>query len=341
MNLAIAKPRTRLRRWDLRKLGAEQLDALLLRAYRLEQRLFTSMEPFELYAGRIRGSDAKHKWLWTFEDAQLDLVGYNYVFLYSLEKDGRCIDVLRSNAGLLPAWRRHNRIVGAGLAPCFLQRILRPRASLYLHLWLSHPSGYASVDKYFDVLWPSPRTDPQTPAALDIARYLNEQFGARCADPSDPFLVESATAVDDPADETRSWTESTRPSVQYFLERNPAYRRGKALTIIVPVTMATLATLAGRLVFSRIQKKLSEGARSRQSRSQPASPAVEAAVQRVELDLGPGELFDRAAQLELGLAQPRPNGALRHAEHLGQLAGGQLLPVEQLEQRLRLERQPP
>jgi hypothetical protein len=31
--------------------------------------------------------------------------------------------------------------------------------------------------------------------------------------------------------------------------------------------MATLAMLAGRLVFSRIQKKLSEEARSRQSRS--------------------------------------------------------------------------
>jgi hypothetical protein len=255
MDVAIAKSRTRLRRWDLRKLGAEQLEALLLRTHRLEERLFTSIEPFEVYARRVRASDARHQWLWTFEDGQMDLVGYNFVFLHSLEKDGRRIEVLRSNAGLLPAWRRHNRIVGAGLAPCFIQRILRPRASLYLHLWLSHPSGYASVDKYFDELWPSPRTDPQTPESLDIVRYLNEQFGARCADPSDPFLVEIPTAVDDPADETRSWTESARPSVQYFLERNPDYRRGKALTILVPVTMATLATLAGRLTFSRLRKK--------------------------------------------------------------------------------------
>jgi hypothetical protein len=256
MDVSIGKPRTRLRRWDLHELGAAQVEALLLRTYRLEGRLFTSVEPFEVYADRIRGSGARHQWLWTFEDADMHLVGYNFVSLFSLEKDGRPIEVLRSNAGLLPEWRRHNRIVGAGLAPCLVQRILRPRASLYLHLWLSHPSGYASVDKYFDVLWPSVRTDPQTPEVLELARYLNEQFGARCTDPSDPFLVEIPTAVDEPADETRAWTESARPGVQYFLNRNPDYRRGKALTILVPVELGTIARLAVKLGFSRIQKNL-------------------------------------------------------------------------------------
>jgi hypothetical protein len=275
MDIRIGKPRTRLRRWDLQKLGAAQLDDLLLRAHGLEEQLFTSVEPFEVYADRTRASAARHQWLWTFEDADMQLVGYNFVSLFSLEIDGRPIEVLRSNAGLLPAWRRHNRIVGAGLAPCFVQRILRPRASLYLHLWLSHPSGYASVDKYFDALWPSPRTDPQTPEVLKIARHLNEQFGARYPDPSDPFLVESATAVDEPADQIRAWTESARPSVQYFLNRNPDYRRGKALTIIVPVEMRTLATLAVKLAFSRAQKHLAR----RGSTTDPRRVDARASVQ--------------------------------------------------------------
>src|SRR5262249_44970535 len=39
-------------------------------------------------------------------------------------------------------------------------------------------------------------------------------------------------------EEIAGWLRSSRPSARYFFERNPHYREGGALTILVPLTLA-------------------------------------------------------------------------------------------------------
>src|SRR5262249_27940959 len=108
----------KLRRWDLRSLVSDEKQRLLQRTHPLERRIFARSEPFEVYHRRVASSDASQQIVWTFEDAHGRLVGYNFVFLHHLVRDGRPIAVMRTNTALLPEYRRHNRIVGAGIAPC-------------------------------------------------------------------------------------------------------------------------------------------------------------------------------------------------------------------------------
>jgi hypothetical protein len=246
--------RPRLRKWDLRRLGAARVDALLQHTYAVEAQIFDAIEPFAAYADRIHRCDAQSLVLWTFEDQQGTVIGYNFVFLCAVQHAGRTVEVLRSNAGILPAWRRHNLLPGAGIGPSLVQRLLRPSSPLYLYLWLSHPSGYALLDKYFDVMWPSPRTDPAALEVEDLVRSLNDRFGVRCPDPANPWLVATTTAVDDTPEATQFWRSSTRRSVRYYLERNPGFDRDRALAVLVPVTLGAIARLAVRLGLARIRK---------------------------------------------------------------------------------------
>ena len=168
---------------------------------------------------------------------------------------------MRTNTALLPSYRRHNRIVGAGIAPCLAQMLSHPSTPVYFYVWAAHPSAYATLDAAFDALYPSARTDRAEVEAL--LRFLNERFGARCPDPSNPWLVETGMAVADDPEATRFWRTSDRPSVRYFLEQNPDYNAGRSLAILVPVGLRTLWDVATRVGLSRIEKALRPRRRGR------------------------------------------------------------------------------
>jgi hypothetical protein len=246
--------RPRTRRVDLRRLDAVTLEATLRRTHALEGEIFSSVEPFEQYRERLCSNDARSLVLWTFEAADGQLVGYNFVLLFQVAVDGRIVTVLRSNAGLLPAWRRYNRIVGAGLRPCLVERLRHPRRPIYLHLWLSHPSGYVMLDAYFDVVWPSLRNDPAPTGIERLVSAMNERFGAPALAPpsGDPWIVCFPVRVSEAPETIERWRSSTRPSVRYYCERNPGFDRGHALTVLVPVTLGALIGIVLRLLTRRV-----------------------------------------------------------------------------------------
>ena len=44
-----------------------------------------------------------------------------------------------------------------------IPRLVRePRRRLYFHAYLLHPSIYVMMDKYSELMWPTPRTDPRS-----------------------------------------------------------------------------------------------------------------------------------------------------------------------------------
>lgn len=253
----------RARKWDLLRLPAAERVALLRRTHALQAQLFHTDESFEDYCQWMARTTPSERFVWTFEDAAGALVGYNFVSFYRLVREGRPLEVLRSNAGLLPAYRRHNRIIGAGLVPCLLQRVLWPSVPMYFHAWLAHPSGYCSLAPYLAELYPSARNEPAPREVEALVRFLNDAFEARTPDPGDPWIVDVGMRVREDAAGAARWRESTRPEARYFLRKNPDYAAGHSLTVLVPVTLGTLGSVAARLVVARIDKALRPPARDR------------------------------------------------------------------------------
>jgi len=212
--------------------------ALLQRTHALESQVFRTVEPFEAYAARVLG--ATQLWVWTLEDPGGRLVGYNVIVYEEHEYLGKPIGVYRANVALLPEYRGHNRTVATGLRLAIPRLVREPRRRLYFHAYLLHPSIYVMMDKYSELMWPTPRTDPPSQEALDLVGFFESRGGPPRWDPANPWVVRLDTAVAENDEEIASWLRSERPSARYFFERNPHYRQGGALVLLVPLTMTNL-----------------------------------------------------------------------------------------------------
>lgn len=240
---------------NLRALGSSGSRALLQRTYALEGKIFRNAEPFDAYAQRVLDADATEAWVWTLCDDRGELVGYNVIVYHDLEYRGSPIGVYHANVGLLPEYRRHNRTVSAGLRLAIPRLLREPKRRLYLHAYLLHPSIYVMLDEYAEEMWPSPRTDPASPEIIDLLAFLSRGKAPPSWDPSSPWVVRLPSAIADDDAEMAAWQRSDRPSVRYFFEKNPHYREGGALVMLVPLTISNLLRAAARLSLRRFSRR--------------------------------------------------------------------------------------
>lgn len=240
---------------DAGALDVEARRALLRRTHALEAEVFRGVEPFESYAARV--VNARELWIWTLEDPGGGLVGYNVIVYDEHEYKGKPIGVYRANVALRPEYRGHNRTVATGLRLALPRLVREPRRRLYFHAFLLHPSIYVMMDKYAETMWPTPRTDPPSPEALDLVAFLEGRGAPPRWDPADPWVVRLGTALAEDDEEIASWLRSERPSARYFFEKNPHYRRGGALVLLVPLTIGNLLRAVGRLATRRLKRRRS------------------------------------------------------------------------------------
>jgi hypothetical protein len=238
------------------RLGAHARRALLERTYALESRIFRNVESFEDYARRALA--ASELWVWALEDPGGQLVGYNVITYDEYDHRGTPIGVYRANVGLLPDFRGHNRTVATGLRLAIPRLLRHPGRRLYFHSYLQHPSIYVMMEKYSEIMWPTPRTDPPSADALELIGFLESQGSAPPRwDPASPWVVRLPTSVIEGDEEIDAWLRSSRPSARYFFDKNPHYRDGGALTILVPLTMANLLRAVGRVMTQQFQRRRS------------------------------------------------------------------------------------
>lgn len=238
---------------DASALSPADRRGLLQRTHALEGQIFRTVEPFETYASRV--IDARELWVWTLEDPDGRLVGYNVIVYDEHDYRGKPIGVYGANVALLPDYRGHNRTVATGLRLAIPRLLREPRRRLYFHAYLVHPSIYVMMDKYAATMWPAPRTDPPSQDALELMAFLASRGAAPPRwDPANPWVVRLATAVADDDHEIASWLRSRRPSARYFFEKNPHFGDGGALALLVPLTLTNLLRAVGRVATQRFKR---------------------------------------------------------------------------------------
>src|SRR5215470_4042980 len=198
------------------RLDPEAQRALLQRTYALESQIFRNVEGFEDYARRVL--EHGELWVWTLEDPDGRLVGYNVITYDEYDYRGAPIGVYRANVALLPDYRGHNRTVATGLRLALPRLVREPRRRLYFYAFLLHPSIYVMMDKYAETMWPAPRTDPPSPEVLGLLAFLESRGAPPRWDPANPWVVRLDTSLSEDDEEIASWLKSDRPSARYFFE---------------------------------------------------------------------------------------------------------------------------
>jgi hypothetical protein len=184
---------------------------------------------------------AEEAFLGLVEDADGETVGFMTLHLMDVELDGRPSIVLRA----APFMR--SDVIGGGPTSVFalwsvlhIERRWPGRPMVFFSQMVS-PAPYAMTAKFVRT-YPGP--DAPTPAAIERLRdVLIERFGYEPV-PDRPWITRGFARP--PADFRLRRTSN--PYVRFFLDRNPDFMEGHALTVVVPLDARNVASLAVRLI---------------------------------------------------------------------------------------------
>jgi hypothetical protein len=171
-----------------------------------------------------------------YRDALGAIVGYAAIHRFRTVVPGGSVTVFRAEAGLLLEHRGKGRTFEFYVGELVKQRLRHPLEPTFYLGMLVHPSSYLGLVRYFRDIYP--RRDAGIPQDARCGMLaLADAFGVPPVDPSDPFIrrVGWITRESEPF-----WERTQDPDVVFYRERNPGYRQGHGLLVLVPVTMGNL-----------------------------------------------------------------------------------------------------
>lgn len=169
------------------------------------------------------------------------LVGYQGVHLFETRtRQGEVVAVLRAEAGLLRAYRRHRLTPPLLWIEAVRYKLRHPgRRLVYLSVYV-HPSSYRLACDCCREIYPG--GGPAMPSDLaDLQEQLVDYFDLVRPDAAHPLVIDSGWVVQDSQAERDDWAACPHPAVQRFLRFNPDYGRGRGLLTLIPLHWRNLA----------------------------------------------------------------------------------------------------
>lgn len=225
--------------------GAER-DALCHRLYAIHRRIFSGTIEAEFRA-HVIDPPAELSRIQLYQGPGGDDAGYCAVHRYRRRVAGRDVIVIRAEAGLRPEYRGRGTTYWFGMVCALANKLRHPFTPVYYLGTLVHPSSYHLFWKYFPRVFPYP--DGRFAASMRaLALELVEGFPDEAVSADDPMIRDVGWITIDSPQEVVLAHRPDLPDVWFFKTRNPGYRQGHGLVVLVPITFRNvLAALARRL----------------------------------------------------------------------------------------------
>lgn len=182
------------------------------------------------------------------------LVGYAVVHRYQEVIKDKPITIFRAEAGFLPQYRAHGRTTYFYGHQLLKHLLSHPTESIFYLGMLVHPSSYVVFARYFDDMYPKGgREIPEDRYRLMID--MADSFAVPPVDPSDPLIRNIGWRT---REEKPYWRSTDDPDVMFFRNRNPDYRLGHGLLVLVPITIQNLARALFVYVCKHVKQRLQE-----------------------------------------------------------------------------------
>ncbi len=190
------------------------------------------------------------------------LAGYCAAHSYRRQIKGRKAIVLRAEAGLRPEYRGRGSTYWFGMVHAAAEKLRHPFMPVYYLGTLVHTSSYHLFCKYFPIVYPHPEKNYEA-KLHDIAIELIDSFDDPAVDESDPMVREVGWITIESPQEESLGKFNDYPDIRFFKERNPGYRQGHGLVVVVPMTFSNLLSAiynriveVARIKFGRLRPHL-------------------------------------------------------------------------------------
>lgn len=190
-------------------------------------------ETFIRYIFRSGATDTKMR---IFRRQDGALVGYAVVHRYQKVIKDKPTTIFRAEAGFLPRYRAHNRTFCFYFLELLKYLFSHPRGNAFYLGMLVHPSSYVVFARYFHEMYPKAGGEiPEDRYRLMV--NMADSFAVPPVDPSDPLIRDVGWRT---REEKQYWRSTNDPDVMFFRNRNPDYRLGHGLVVLVPITIASV-----------------------------------------------------------------------------------------------------
>ena len=241
---------------DVTNLPAAEIDALSARLYPVHCQAFAGVPEAE-FRENVLEPPAERSVVQMYLDAHERIVGYCALHRFRRQVGGRDVIVLRIEAGLHPDHRRGAGTVWFVVRRLVAARLRFPFTPIYLLGNLVHPSGYHILCKYFPRV--VPRADREAaPGMTALALELADSFPEGPVSDADPFIRKARWVTIEPDDDYLAGSTARQARghvsrhVLFFEQRNPGYRKGDGLVVMVPLTFGNVARGALAVIVERI-----------------------------------------------------------------------------------------
>lgn len=236
---------------DPAALTADERAALTDELYAVQVQIFDGVDR-DTFRGYVVDSPAERTRIQVFRDERGRAVGYAAAHVFTVEVAGAPTAVLRSEVGLLPAWRGRSAACGLLLREVARLLVIRPLQRRCLVACPVHPASYYAISRASAQVWPRPGAETPAPirrlfAALDGALGLSRPDGAGEHARSVGWITRQS------ASEAAYWAQHGSPLVQFYVAQNPGYARGDGLRIALPLGAAAVADGLRVILRRRLQ----------------------------------------------------------------------------------------
>ena len=257
------------------RLTAEQRTTLCDELYSVHAQIFDGVDRDAFRRYVVEPEDARTR-LQVFRDVDGRAIGYIAIHRYLREVGGEQALILRSEVGLLRAYRGRAlqaRFVLAETARAWLQH---PGRTKYVFACPVHPSSFYGVTRRATRSWPRP--GEVVPSAIrTLMADLSASFGMGHVAGADPLVRRVGWVTRESPEDRAYWEAHPAREVQFYRRLNPGYAQGHGLLMLVPLTVPLVVRGAlGRAVevLSRAVRRTPRRA-SRDRRSQSKGRAHE------------------------------------------------------------------
>jgi hypothetical protein len=234
----------------LETLGSDERSALFDRFFHIHNQIFSGTTKDRIRASVFESTARETRLRIFLNDEGID-IGFCVLYRFHLDIDGHNLVVFRTDAGVLPQYRRRLITLSFGLFYVLGFKLKHPFKNMVYFESIVHPSSYHLFYKYFYRMYPSP--ERRMPDNLRIIRRrLFDKFKMRPAVSGSEEAMNSGWVTRSHECEHEYWQQLHRVDVDYFFRQNPGYQEGDGLLIILPITFHNLIYCMGRLLARKL-----------------------------------------------------------------------------------------
>lgn len=231
----------------------KELNIFSDKLYEITQHIFGggNKEEFEEMISKCTSKESKFL---IYKNKEGKWVGYFGLHRFSKTIDGKNVTVFRSQAGLLPEYRRKNASMSFAVKEVLKYKFKNWSDDIYCFVAIINPSMYHITCKYTSDIFPCPSKEvpehikhivDQCSIHFDFPQKDGDSFWARTVG---WFPIHTE-------EETTFWKNSNDINIRFYQDLNPDFLKGKGLLTLVPLDTKNLLLATLKFFWYSLKKR--------------------------------------------------------------------------------------